>query len=265
MNKLIIGLLLIIVLMPNVAGIGLSPPQLRVTEAPIGTNTYVATISTVNTGDEPAYMILKISCLAKTREHKLRVVCNGCSREIGIQRGDLINESCPFCNSTNLIYYDFPPDDILDSINLACKDHPLEKIENRMYKTEEKIQPNEAANIDIYLNISDIKEYYNQHWEARIMAISVIDMEDLSKFIVYGIEAKFLIDTPVLIEKTVTKMKEEDNTFIFLGLGLIGISILVVVGIFFFKSRKKDVLIHFPETSSKKKTFKKIAGGKRLL
>ena len=261
-KKLIIGLLLLIVLMPNVVGVGLSPPQLRVTEAPMGANTYVATLSTVNTGTEPAYMILKISCLASTREHKLRVICNGCSREIGIQRQDLINAACPFCDSTDLIYYDFPPDDVLDNINLACKDNPLEKIDNRMYKTEEKIQPDASAEIDIYLDIPDIKEYYNQHWEARIMAISVTDMEKLDEFIVYGIEAKFLIDTPVLIEESATKTKE-DYTFILLVFGSIGM-FAITIGAFLFKSRERSIPISFPE-GQREKTLKRIGKGRKLL
>lgn len=263
MKKLLLVLLLITVLMPNVAGVGLSPPQLRVTEASMGANTCVATLRTVNTGNEPAYMILKISCLAKTREHKLRVICNNCSREIGIQRGDLINGACPFCGSTNLTYYDFPPSEVLDNINLACKEHPLEKIENRMYKTKEKIQPQTSADIDIYLDIPDKKEYYNKYWEARIMAISVTNMDQLHEFIVYGIDCKFLIDTQIQIEKPIIKAEEGNYMFIFMLLGSIGIFVMVAVAVFFFKTRKKDIVINFPKTSSvKNKTFVK---GKRLL
>lgn len=260
-KKLIIGLLLIIVLMPNVVGVGLSPPQLRVAEAPMGTNTYVATLSTVNTGNEPAYIILKISCLASTREHKLRVICNGCSREIGIQRQDLINAACPFCDSTDLIYYDFPPDDVLDNINLACRGNPLEKIGNRMYKTEEKIQPQASADIDIYLDIPDIKEYYNQYWEVRIMALSITDMEKLNDLLVYGIDAKFLIDTPVLIEESAAKTKE-DRTFMFLVLGSIGMFAIVICA-FFFKSRERSIPISFP--GQREKTLKRIGKGRKLL
>lgn len=315
MKKLLLtGLLIIIlVLTPNVVGVGLSPPQLRVTEAPMGKNTYVATLSTVNTGNEPAYMVLIINCLARTREHKLRVICNGCNREIGIQRGDLLhpkqiksiinetiiteenikanissfpnatigdyvlikdsfvqriipiekkdNSFCPFCNSDDLLFYDFPPDDILEhGINLACEDYPLEEIDNRTYKTIDKIEPGMSANIDIYLDIPDTKDYYNKYWEARVMAISVTDMDRLSEFIVYGIDCKFLIDTQKWIETTTTT--EESNSPIVMVLSAIGIAV-VATGIILFKTRERTVSIVFPK--KEEKIFKKITKGKKLL
>jgi hypothetical protein len=78
-------------LFPLIQGVGLSPPQLRVENAPVGVKTNVATLVVTNTGNtEPAYLLFKISCLEKSRENKLRVICTACNRDVGIQRGDLI-------------------------------------------------------------------------------------------------------------------------------------------------------------------------------
>lgn len=244
---------------PNVSGIGVSPPQLRLTEAPMGANVSVASLSAVNTGNEDVYMILKVGCLSDTREHKLRVICDGCNREVGIQRGDLVNGACPFCNSTNLVHYDFPPGDIMDGISFACADYPIEKIDDRIYKTIGKILPGEAANMDIYVSIPDIKEYYNKHWEVRITVTAISNMSRLSDFIVYGIDSKFLIDTQVWIEEIAT---EKDYTFIFLAIGLIGVFVALAISVLFFKSRKKDVLLTFPKDGSKER---RVQVGRRKL
>jgi hypothetical protein len=54
------------------------------------------------------------------------------------------------------------------------------------------------ANSDGDVNISDAAQYYGQHWEARIMATSVDNLTS-SGFLVYGVETKFLLDTPTLV------------------------------------------------------------------
>jgi hypothetical protein len=257
MVKALLCLLLMMILFPSVAGVGISPPQLRVTEAPMGASVDVAVLKTTNTGSEPAYMILRVGCLEKTRESKLRVICNNCSREIGIQRADLINGTCPFCGSTNLIFYDLPPDEVLDGIVLESSDHPLEKTENRIYKTIEKLQPGESASIDIYLNILDKQEYYNQHWEARIMALTITDMSKLSEFIVYGIDAKFLIDTP---EKMVEPGKSGGGQYTLIG-GMAAGAVAIVAVLFLIYMRVRRA----PSPKKEKSDAPIVREGRKIL
>jgi len=93
LNFLFFSLLLVVSLsfVLLVQGVGLAPPQLRVENTPLGVKMNVAMLVVTNTGNtEPAYLIFKISCLEKTRESKLRVICLNCNRDVGIQRGDLI-------------------------------------------------------------------------------------------------------------------------------------------------------------------------------
>lgn len=250
---------------PNVTSIGLSPPQLRITNAPMGENMKVASIVVTNTGTEPNYILFQIGCLAKTRDHKLRVVCNGCSRDVGIQRGDLIDGACPFCGSRDLIIYDFTPNEILDNITLGCLSHPLERRGNRQYYTVDEVQPSESVEVNIYVNIPDSKSYYNKYWEARIMATSVDNVEGTDEFIIYGVEAKFLIDTQTWQEVRT----EEGTNYIFVALGIVGAvcgAIILIIIIFFIKVRRKAVPLTFPEKAdiSRGKIIKSIKGRKLL-
>ena len=92
-SRLILAsLILILFFTSNIDGIGFSPPQARVVGVvPVSDNIKVADIMLTNTGNEPAGLMLQVTCLEKSRPHKLRVICTSCSREIGIQRGDLIS------------------------------------------------------------------------------------------------------------------------------------------------------------------------------
>lgn len=296
--KFIAFFFILFIFVTNAVSTGLSPPQLRITNTPMGEMSKVSTLRVVNTDNEPKYIILKISCLDASRENKLRVICVDEGREVGIQRGDLIHPAkiigiddqnlsveysdgtvqtaiilyeekdmmfnlseyvlvdqagflikkisteealldkgyCPFCGSDNLIYYDIPSTDILDAISLSCPGHSLTKVDNRTYTTVDTLKPNEFADIEIYLNLSDEREYYGQHWEARIMATST---DNLSRetFLVYGVETKFLLDTPVFVEK-----KEEESSFspYILGIGISSSIGAVVVLLLFFKSKKNN-------------------------
>ena len=211
-------LVLILFFTCNVDSMGMSPPQLRITNTPISGDTKMATLVLRNTDDESAYILMQITCLASSRSHKLRVVCNNCSRETGIQRGDLLDGTCPFCSSGNLLFYDFPPAFVLDGISLKCEKEPLEKIGDKLYKTIDKVNPKDAIEVDIYLDLSSdemeasylndvlegavapltvkevgrvlngranasiyfdyIEKCYGQHWEARITATSVSNISE---------------------------------------------------------------------------------------
>lgn len=199
MRKEAVALVLCMLLVHGVSvvsGIGLSPPQLRLENAPMGEQRAVASLIVSNTDSEPVYMILKISSLERTRESKLRVICTACRREIGIQRGDLVDGACPFCDATGdaLIFYDFPPDDVLRNITLSSVDCPLEPYAG-MYKTVEKVPVGRAIKVDITVSVPAQREYYGKHWEVRVMASSVRELDELSGFIIYGAEAKFLVDS----------------------------------------------------------------------
>jgi hypothetical protein len=278
--KAILVILILSFFITNVLGVGLSPPQLRITNVPMGEMAKVSTLRIMNTGATATYVILKISCLEPNRLNKLRVICVDENREIGIQRGDLVypakikeidgknitveykdgtskniskqNEMayaiddyiligdagnimkkidnaeaslnkgyCPFCGSSNLIFYDLPPPEILNSIQLSCEEYPLEKMDNTTYHTIERLDAGKTADIDISLNIPDEAQYYGGHWEARVMATSV-DNLTAGAFLVYGVETKLLLDTPVLAVKS-----EPNNVsitmFILVGLGIGGI------------------------------------------
>ena len=260
--KLIVFILVILsFFIPTVASIGLSPPQLRLTEAPMGENMRVASIVVTNTGTEPDYILFQMGCLARTRGHKLRVICSNCSRDVGIQRGDLIDGACPFCDSRDLIIYDFTPDEILDNITLGCSSYPLERRGDRQYYTADELQPGESIEVDIYVDIPDSKAYYNKHWEARIMATSVDNVEETGEFIVYGVEAKFLIDTQTWREARA----EEGTNYIFVALGMVGAACgAIALIVFFIKVRRKTVPLSFPEKADSSKTIKSIKGRKLL-
>jgi len=270
--KMLVILILFSFFAPNVFGIGLSPPQLRLMEAPMGEDLKVASVVITNTNTEPDHIVLQISCLDRSRGHKLRVICNGCSRDVGIQRGDLIDGACPFCASKDLVIYDFPPDNILDNITLKCASHPLEKKGSRQYYTVDELQPGETIEVDIYISIPNSEPYYDKHWEARIMATSVDSVEGAGEFIVYGVEAKFLIDTqmPEEVVEEVINEDEDNNPYVILGVvGLAGIIVTVFI-IAFVKTKKEDVFVDFsdnpnPSKKSKKDTPKRIKRGRKIL
>lgn len=357
-----VALVLFLVFIPTVDGIGLSPPQLRVTGANVGADVRAASIMLTNTDDKPAYLLIGIRCLEKSRPHKLRVVCNGCSREVGIQRGDLIypakiiqlkeretyvnkpgvilvfgvnatveyktgktedvfipsmsNHSCnigdyvlvnnnvqytlivpntnisfirhgnyvlkkidteealsnkghcPFCGSSNLVFYDFPPSDVLDSIYLACEKNPLNKTGARTYITTNKVEPNVGIEVDIYLNFSFgevdddildiismgatkplivdevdeildgranasecveyIEKYYGRHWEARITATSVGNVSQGG-----GASLVYGAESKFLIDTVPFQLREREEKKAggYGGIMLVGIG---VAGIFVF-------------------------------
>lgn len=238
--KAMLALLLMCFLTFNVVGIGLSPPQLRVIDAPMGVDARVCALRITNTDKDACYIIFKIGCLESDRLNKLRVICNGCHREIGIQRGDLVNGTCPFCGSDDLIFYDIPSDEILNGINLSCYEYPLvfDNVSGT-YHTVDKLPSGGVMDIDISVFVPDEPSYYDKHWEARIMATSV---ENLSRdsFLVYGVENKFLLDTP--------ELPNVEGSSDFSGFMLVGASISSACGAVFvlyvlFKGKKKDDVV----------------------
>lgn len=242
---MVIVLVLILFFTSSVSSIGLSPPQLRVVGAPMIANSKAATLLLRNTDNEPAYLLMQITCLASSRPHKLRVVCNGCSRQTGIQRGDLMNGTCPFCSSDNLLFYDFPPAFVLDGISLVCEKSPLEKTGDRTYKTVDKVASQDTIEINIYLDLSSeeinmsilntilrgataplnvedvgrildgranasvyvdyIERRYGQHWEARITVTSVSNLSQGE-----GASLVYGAESKFLIDTVALSLKKEE-------------------------------------------------------
>lgn len=214
-------IILILFFSTNVFAIGIYPPQLRLQDAPMGEKIEVASMTIVNTDDKPNYFVFKISCLEQTRQNKLRVICTKCNKDVGIQRGDLVNDTCPFCgaNDSYLIKYDLPPPNILSNITIVGKAYPIEPYKDTMFRTTEIIPAKQSVDIFISVNIPDEKEYYGQHWEARIMATTISNLDELNNgmSMTYGAETKFLIDTQ--------EWKQEQNS---------NIGELLFGGVFFF-------------------------------
>lgn len=226
----------------------------------MGVNTEVATLVVTNTEDEPVYLVFKISCLSAEREHKLRVICNNESREVGIQRRDLnlshlnitqINSSsyldgrCPFCNSSDLTFYDLPPDVILEGVHLRCDDNPL-KLQDGRYETMNKVEPRDDVHIAVILDIPDEKRHYGKNWELRILVMSAEEIEDLeSGGVMLGPETKLLIDTAKQIEETESS---SNAGFILLFMIIVG-AVLSSAIIILIKKGKELV----PETKPNKR------------
>lgn len=231
-------LLILSFLSTTVSSVGLAPPQLRMENVSIGEETQEATLVVSNTGGSgPSYIIFKISCLEKTREQKLRVICLNCSRDVGIQRGDLVDGCCPFCGASGdkLIFYDLPPSDVMSSVMISCDEYPLEPYMGG-FRTKEKISPGAAIDADISVNIPDKAEYYGKHWELRIMATTVTDLNATSGMSMnYGAETKFLVDTVAKPAAIAT----QGNSFIIMG----SLFVVVVIGLglfYFFKIKKSS-------------------------
>lgn len=246
-SKFILLISILSIFFPSVASVGLSPPQLRIEDAIMGhTNSSVASITVMNTEGEQTYFVLSVSRLQEERAEKLRVICFACNRHVGIQRRDLVDGNCPFCGAgpEHLIMYDLPPDNILDDMNLECEEYPLMKMKDRQWRTIDKVAAGDDTEIDIFINIPDEEKYYGQHWEARIMATSVPELEDLENFIVYGIEAKVLIDTPAL--PPVVEEKSGINLVLVSGILVVIATISIVLYFVFFRT-KKESRIEFPK------------------
>jgi len=240
----------------NVFAIGIYPPQLRLQDAPMGEKTEVASMTIVNTDDKPNYLIFKISCLESTRQNKLRVICTGCNKDVGIQRGDLENGTCPFCgaNDSYLIKYDLPPPNILSNITIIGKAYPIEPYKGTMFRTTEIIPAKQSVDIFISVNIPDEKKYYGQHWEARIMATAIANLDELDKgmSMTYGAETKFLIDTQEWKEK-----QGNDNGLLFGG--IFGFIILICISSYVFYRKK----VLMPKNGKKKVPL--IKEGRKIL
>lgn len=219
--------LMITLFAPSVISIALSPPQLRATNVPLGIDKEIADISVDNTKDVSVYLILQVGSLEQSREDKLRVICNNCSRQTGIQRRHLINGRCPHCNSTDLIMYDLPPENILNSVWLTCSEYPLEKIDDTTYRTVEKLNADENAIMEIHINIPNRDEYYGQHWEVRILAVALDTKEYAQGSITYGAETRFLIDTVPL-------SKTKSSGAFFVGIVALVIVIMLVICVIVF-------------------------------
>ncbi|MBE3122958.1 MAG: hypothetical protein IMZ58_12250 [Thermoplasmata archaeon] len=229
-------IILILFFSTNVFAIGIYPPQLRLQDAPMGELKEVASMTIVNTDDNPNYFVFKVSCLEQTRQNKLRVICTGCNKDIGIQRGDLENGTCPFCsaNDSYLIKYNLPPANILSDIILTGKAYAIEPYKETMYRTTEIIPAKQSVDIFISVNIPDENEYYGQHWEVRIMATAIPNLDELNNgmSMTYGAETKFLIDTPEL-----TQEQKQNNNGLLFG-GIIGFLVLIAcVSYTFYKKR----------------------------
>lgn len=237
--KLLLGVIVsFFILSVSVCGIGVSPPQLRVANSPVGIKTDVAIIEVTNTETTPVYVLFKVCCLTAGRENKLRVICNNESREVGIQRADLIDGRCPFCNSTNLTFYELPPDIILESVSLESDENPLETLGNGKFRTSNKMEIQDVISVKIIVEIPDEKELYGKNWELRI---ALMALENLSNtpFMMIGPEVKFLIDTT---EQEEIETEKENTGMIILFMIIGSVVIVSAVAIFFIRSKKEPIV-----------------------
>ena len=147
----------------------------------------------------------------------------------------LTNGYCPFCgaNDSYLIKYDLPPANILSNVTISGKTYAIEPYKETMFRTTEAIPPQQSMDILISVKIPDQKEYYGQHWEARIMATSIPNLDELNGMsMTYGAEAKFLIDTQEWKQEQGT-----DNGLLFGGIFGFLILIVCIASVVFYRKK----------------------------
>jgi hypothetical protein len=222
----VMTLMLMSTIIPLVAGVGMYPAEMRVTNA-AGAGV-VGDIICVNTENESKYIVLKVeapSNLSSELQY-LRVICEDC--HVPIQRYMVANGVCPKCGSQNLTFYDVIPDEILNHITLRGKGCTLTRNGN-MYTTVEQYPCKGQCNVEILLDLPPSEKYANKHWEGRVTVTTTSNPGGGGVGVVAGVSMRLLLDVPPLKSSSLSFGKDTTLIFGAFGGGVIGLLCIMYI------------------------------------